>query len=419
MIESWVFASGILLPKKIRELGHRFILVTRSPDFYSRYAPKGEEHPVVALADEIVTCDTNDIQELVRVCGNVLGRRKVDGVLSSCDYFIRAVAEVAQTLGLPSSPVDAVSVAVNKYLMRKTLAEKGVPTPKFRLAHSSDDAASAAREIGLPLIVKPADMNGSALVQKANDVDSLAKGIALINECTVNSRNQDRFPGALLEEFLPGEEFSVECCAYGGEVHVLGITDKKLGGRDNVVETGHMFPADIAQQDENAIKKHVSDALNAIGYNNGVAHIEVRLTPQGPRIVEINPRIGGNYISDLVERVTGVSPLTQMIQVALGESPDLPCDENSPRRPKSAAVAFKLPATTGILEGFEGQSAMEQAPGVVAWALSAKGKKVLPPDDNDCYLGHVICIDYDGLHAGDMATEALSRLQPIVDGNAE
>ena len=416
MIESWCFASGILLPRKIRELGHNFVLVTRSPGFYSDYAPENEEHPVVALADEIVTCDTNDIAELIRVCGSLRDRRAVDGVLSSCDYYIKAVAEVANALKLPSSPVEAVSAALNKYLMRKTLQEKGVPTPRFFLARSELDAPEAAEQVGFPLIVKPADMNGSALVQKSNDLQTLKKGIALINASSVNTRNQTRFPGALVEEYLPGEEFSVECCSFGGKVHVLGITDKKLGGRDGVVESGHMFPADISRQDAVGIEKHVTDALEAVGYVNGVAHVEVRLTPRGPRIVEINPRIGGNYISDLVERVTGVSPLTQMVQVALGESPDLPGSIPPAKRPESAAVAFVLPSGPGILAGYDGRNQTERSPGVVDCVLAPVGKKASAPEDNDCYLGHVICVDPNGLRAGEMADTALSHLKPRIDG---
>lgn len=402
------------MPRKIRALGHKYVLLTSSPDFYSAFAPEGEEHPVTDLADEVVTCDTNDLGELIGACAAVKRRRAVDGVLSSCDYYLKAVAEVAAALNLPSSPVAAVTAATNKFLMRRALKEKGVPGPRFFLARSAAEAAAAAEEAGFPLIVKPADMNGSELVQKVNDPDALVKAVEMVNATAVNTRNQARFPGALIEEYLPGEEFSVECCIFDGDVFVLGITDKKLGGRDKVVEVGHMFPADIHPEEASALKNHVKEALLAIGYSNGVAHVEARLTPQGPRIIEINARIGGNYISDLVERVTGISPLTQMIQIALGQPPDLP-ERLSNQGPESAAIAFVLPLESGILKGYDGEDEMKNSPGVVSGVLASAGKKVASPNNNDCYLGHVICVDNKGLRAGCLAAQALSRLTPIVE----
>lgn len=416
MIESWCFASGILLPRKIRELGHAFILVSKNPDFYSKYVPPGEEkHPVIALADEVLVCDTNDTSALIEACEKLGKRRKIDGILTSCDYYLKAVASVACALGLPSSRVDALDASTNKYLMRVAHWEKQLPSPRFALAKSEDDAEEAARSVGMHecgvAVVKPADMNGSTLVQRVKNMDEMKKAIAAVLCIQQNSRGQARFKGALVEEFIPGEEFSIECCAYRGDVRVLGITDKKLGGRDGVVETGHMFPADIPSDDAQALASLAKDALKAIGYTDGVAHIEARLTPKGPRIIEINPRIGGNYISELVERVKGVSPLTQMVQLALGEEPDRESESGDVR---SAAVAFVIPKAEGALVGYEGEAEMAASPGVVRYSLSPVGTSASSPNDNDCYLGYVLTEDRRGKNAGWMASVARKHLCPII-----
>jgi argininosuccinate lyase len=324
-------------------------------------------------------------------------------------------AAVAGALGLPSSPVKALDASLNKYIMRVTHQGKNFPSPRFMLAKNEDDAVAAAEEVELrehgKAVVKPADMNASALVQKVKSVEEMKTAISAVLAVSQNSRGQERFKGALVEEFLPGEEFSVECCACKGRVQILGITDKKLGGRDGVVETGHMFPADISKDDARRLEEHVTEALKAIEYNNGVAHVEVRLTPQGPRIIEINPRIGGNYISELVERVKGVNPLEQMVQIALGEEPDCR-DKNT--GVKSAAVAFIVPRSAGTLTGFQGEAEMASSPGVVRYSLSPVGTKVIDPNDNDCYLGYVLTEDHEGLKAGKMASRAIEILVPSV-----
>jgi argininosuccinate lyase len=299
--------------------------------------------------------------------------------------------------------------------MRVTHREKGLPSPRFMLAESGDDAAAAALEVGLEeygkAVVKPADMNSSALVRKVENIEEMKAAISAVLAVSQNSRGQERFKGALVEEYLPGQEFSLECCAYKGSIHVLGITDKKLGGRDGVVETGHMFPADIPESDARSLEHCVTEALKAIDYTDGVAHAETRLTPRGPRIVEINPRVGGNYISELVERVKGVSPLTQMVQIALGEEPDC-LDKNT--GVKSAAVEFIIPKDIGTLIGFQGESEMAKSPGVARYSLSPAGTDVGSPDDNDCYLGYVLTEDREGLNAGKLASGALKLLTPSV-----
>ncbi len=412
MVESWCYASGVLLPLKIRELGHRFIFLARKPSFYADYAPEGErQHPVLALADEVVTCDTNDIGALIDATKPLLQRCPIDGVITSCDYYLKAVSELASAFGLPSSPVSALSASLNKYLMRVIHKEKGLSGPRFALALSVNDALRTAEEVGFPAIVKPADMNGSTLVQKVGNIAQLKDAISAINAIPENTRGQMRFPGALTEEYLEGEEFSVECYAYRGDLRTLGVTDKKLGGRDGVVETGHMFPARLPQTARESVEKQALDSLKAIGYTDGVAHVEIRLTSDGPRVIEINPRIGGNYISELVERVTGVSPLVQMIQIALGEEPVRP---EKDFKTKSAAVAFVLPRNAGVLSGFEGGEGLARAQGVARCVLSPSGSKVASPDDNNCYLGYVITEDKEGLGAGDAASRALENLRPVV-----
>lgn len=411
MIESWCFASGILLPRKIRELGHRFILATDDPDFYNRYSPDGGLHPVVALADRVLRCDTRDEASFLSLCEGLFRDEAISGVISSCDYYLPLVAAVAERFRLPSSPAKVLASMTDKHLMRQALRRKGLPGPSSFLALSEEDAEAAAGATGLPAIVKPRDMSGSTLVRKVHSVDQMRRAIGAVLSHPANPRGRKRAEGALVESYLSGEEFSVECCARRGDVFLSGITDKRLGGEGGFVERGHMFPADLPAESARAIGVHAAEALSAMGYVEGTAHVEIRMTPSGPRVIEMNPRIGGNYISELVERVTGLSPLTQMVEVALGEEPR---EAVEAERPKSAAVAFLLPSSEGTLVGFRGEAEAKASPGVVRCSLAAPGTEALRPDDNDCYLGHVLAEDREGPGAGRMAEEALSRLTALI-----
>ncbi|WP_036968972.1 hypothetical protein, partial [Promicromonospora kroppenstedtii] len=107
MIESWLQSTGLMLPPLLRDAGHRYVLITRDPGLYE--LPDGTPHPVLALAAEVVVAETNDDAALLAEAREIAAReraagRSVDGVLTTCDYYLPAVALVAEGLGLPGAP---------------------------------------------------------------------------------------------------------------------------------------------------------------------------------------------------------------------------------------------------------------------------------------------------------------------------
>ena len=152
----------------------------------------------------------------------------------------------------------------------------------------------------------------------------------------------------------------------------------------------------------------VRDALEAVGHDHGLSHTEVKLTPNGPRIVEINPRLGGNYIAELVERVTGIDLLAAQIDLALGRRPDF---AGRPTGIRSAAIKFLIPPRAGRVSNVRGEATLDTDPHVVRWSLNKiAGTDVRAPVDNACYVGHVVAVDRNALGARQHAERALSRV---------
>ncbi|MFD0385250.1 ATP-grasp domain-containing protein [Streptomyces stramineus] len=107
----------------------------------------------------------------------------------------------------------------------------------------------------------------------------------------------------LLEELLVGGEgwhaddryadyVSVESLVQDGEVHHLGIVDK-LALRHGYTEEGHVFPSALSPARQDAVTEHAGAAIRALGLRDGAVHTEVKLTPDGPRCIEVNARLGG------------------------------------------------------------------------------------------------------------------------------
>jgi biotin carboxylase len=408
VIESWVGPSSISLPVAIRNLGHRFTFVTRNPEHYRASSPVDGPHPLLE-ADRILVTETNDLPKLLGVVAEANATNPIDGVLTSCDYYLETVAEVARSLGLPGPSPMGVRTARTKDLAREAMDRAGLPGPEFRSVDTREAAHAAAEEIGYPLVLKPVDLCAGMYVRLVRDESELEDGVRALDSVPNNARQQPRRARYLLEEYMTGEEVSVETATDHGQTSVIGITDKALGGFPAFIEVGHMFPAYLEPQVALVTQDLVQRALAAVGFDHGVAHTEVKLTPGGPRIVEINARLGGNYIPDLVRMVTRVDIPQVMVELALGHHPDL-----TPRTTgvRSAAVRFLLTPEPGQLMRVHGIEALVNDPSVVDWEVKARpGQVVRRPMDNSDYLGRVMVIDREGQNARQRAEIAAARVQ--------
>ncbi|MEV1023336.1 ATP-grasp domain-containing protein [Streptomyces sp. NPDC050264] len=400
VVESWVGSMSRLLPEALREGGHEFTFLTRDLGHYLRAAPEGVRHPLLG-ARNVITADTNDLDALLPVAERLHTALGFDGVLSSCDYYLPAVAAVAARLGLPGPAADAVGHACRKDLTRRILEDAGVPGPRFAVVEPDEEPGAAevraARALGFPLVVKPVDLCAGMYVRRVDDEAELVAACRALAGFPVNARGQHRPSLVLLEGLLDGPEVSVETVSSGGRIRVVGVTDKSIAGAPAFIETGHMFPAALTPAERTAVQDTAVDALKALGLSDGVvAHTEIKLTSAGPRVVEVNPRPAGNRITELVRHVTGIDLAAAAVDVALGREPDLAVRATGLR---SAAIGFLVPEVDGTLAALDRHEQLQQETGVLEALLAEPGHAVTAAGSNNEYLGHVMAGDPHGLGA--------------------
>src|SRR5690554_505803 len=269
MIESWVGASGNLLPPLLHSLGHTYTFVTRKPEHYQS-GLRTEEHPVIRYADSVLVTETNDIPQLIEF----LRPYDFDGVITVCDYYIEVVREVAKAFDLPCPFPEEVTIVRQKHLMRQALDRAGLANPNYRIAHSWAEVEQAGGEIGYPFVLKPVDLASSAFVSFIQNAQELQDAYDALEAFPLNFRDQKRECIYLLEQFMEGEEVSVESVSYHGETTVLGVTDKSITGTTHFIENGHMFPAQLSEEICATVTQLVRDALKATGFDHGIAHTE-------------------------------------------------------------------------------------------------------------------------------------------------
>lgn len=163
------------------------------------------------------------------------------------------------------------------------------------------------------------------------------------------SKKYSRSGDLVVEEYLEGPEVSVETLSLDGECHVIQITDKMTTGAPYFVETGHsqpsMLPADIQLK----IMEVAVAANRSIGIENGPSHTEIKVTSEGPKIIELGARLGGdNITTHLVPLSTGVNMVECCIKIALGETPDY-----KTKHFKASAIRY-LESQEGVIQKIEG-----------------------------------------------------------------
>lgn len=409
VIENWYSGIGHRFLRRIQELGHRFTFVSRDLAPNWRRLPPDGPHPLCA-AEHVLTAETNDLPRLLTFLERQHALLQFDGVATACDYYLGHAAQVAERLGLPGPGAEAEETARLKHKMRLALDRAGLPNPAFWLATDWEEVQAGAAELGYPLVLKPSDEGGSMFVTRVDDEAGLRRAFDQLAAYTVNLRGQAREPLFLLEEYLRGDEVSVEAVGSNGKIHILGLTDKSLTGAPGFIEDGHMFPASLDSAVAQEASELVRRVLVAVGYTHGVSHTEVKLAPDGPRIVEINPRTPGNSISDLIRHVTGIDLLDAVIELALGREPSIQVHETGIR---SAAVKLLLAQRAGRIAEIRGLDAISELPIVVDLSMKPiVGTEVEPPSMN-AYLGHVVVVDRIGHGARAQAEWAASQIELV------
>lgn len=244
-------------------------------------------------------------------------RIKPDGICSiASDLATVTVNYVAEQLGLPCNKTIFTQMQTNKYAMRKALSEAGISCPKFLLADKNCNFEQELSEFTFPVIVKPTDRSGSRNIMKLESIDGVEKAVA--EACEVSFEKK-----AIIEEYLTGNEYSMETITFNGCHHFLAVTKKFTTGAPNFIETGHIQPSDLSDEILDKAKDTVFKALDALHVENSAGHSEFRVDSDGNvKIIEIGARMGGDCIgSDLVYLSTGHDFVKMVIDVACGNPP--------------------------------------------------------------------------------------------------
>lgn len=391
-------ASILQVPaiEKAKSMGLEVIVVDMNPDAVGFKIPG-------ILKEVISTIDTPAILEAAK-------RHQINGIMTlASDMPMQSVAVVCHELGLVGISEDTALKATNKAFMRDALKEAGVPIPLYFRVKEKEEFKRAVENVhafGYKCIVKPADNSGS-------------RGVDLLNENTDIDKAYDytvqfsRSGEIVVEEYMEGPEVSVETIAFDGSVHVIQITDKLTTGAPYFVEMGHSQPSQLNEDVKKSISELAIAANKAIGITDGPSHTEIKVTKDGPKIVELGARLGGDCITThLVPLSTGVDMVENTIRIAIGEKPEL-----SPKWNKGSAIRY-FKTGTGIIKSIKGIKEAKTISGVIDInVVHGVGEQIEEIKNSIDRVGYVISQSTTAEGAIDICKQALEYIHVNLDEN--
>lgn len=297
-------ASYLQLPliRKAKELGYvTYVFAWEANDI-------GEKE-----ADYFYPISIIEKEKILNKCREI----EIDGICSiGSDLAIITVNYVAQCMGLVSNTLKCNEVSTNKNLMRRCFAENEDPSPKSILVNNIDDVNKL--DIKYPIIIKPLDRSGSRGITKLESKEGLEEAI--------NKAKQEGFKKeVLIEEFVEGEEYSVECISYEGKHQFLQMTYKYTTGSPSFIETAHLEPAPVSKEMLDKVIFTVFHALDSLKIVYGASHSEIKIDKdKNIKIIEVGGRMGGDLIgSSLVRLSTGYDFVENVLNIALRIKPNV------------------------------------------------------------------------------------------------
>ncbi|NLA24485.1 MAG: ATP-grasp domain-containing protein [Bacteroidales bacterium] len=250
-------------------------------------------------------------QDFERTC-KVVEKYNIDAIITGAtDKPLIMMARIAEKYGLNFISEETARLSTDKFLMKQKFQENNLPHAKGILIEEIND------NLQYPLIIKPSDNSGSRGVIFCENKQDLE---TIFDEAKTHTKKSY----LIAEEFIEGKEYSIESIHYNGMSKILQITEKIVTPLPYFIELGHIQPADIEPKTLKSLEELLDKATKAFGFESCGAHNEVKMNNGNITLIEVSPRIGGDFISStLVKSSTGINMEKALIQMALGEEPQL------------------------------------------------------------------------------------------------
>ncbi len=374
----------------------------RATDFLNA-AQKLDVEVVIASEEPATTADLSPTDTLVldfrdpttatHIITKFASTKPIAAIVGVDDDTTILATTASVALGLPHNPISSAKATRDKYLLRKTMSEQGIPVPKYKRFSIHDDITKISTQIDFPCVIKPLSLSASRGVIRADNpiqlteaVTRITKLLHSVKEAKGTDTNKETFQHLIVEKYIPGIEVALEGILISGELKTLALFDKPdpLEG-PYFEETLYITPSRLSAEIQDELHCATAQASAALGLRHGPVHAELRYNEKGAHLIEIAARTIGGLCSRTLRFGTGMSLEELVIRHAIGQPIDTLNRENQ------AAGVMMIPVPkAGILGDVRGKKEARAVNGIEEVNITIPiGGKVVPLPEGDKYLGFI------------------------------
>jgi len=328
------------------------VLTAKELGLFVIAADKNPRAPGFRYADIGLPLDVVNYAALADWADQHKSEYNISAVFAGADVAI-AAAVLNRQLGLPGISVDVAEASHNKAKMKERWLRDGVSTPASEEVDNKNDARRLAVRHGYPVMVKAVDNSASRGTK-------VVRSEAELESAVDNAIRYSTTSSCLIEQFVEGEEQSVETVMHRGEQLRAGMVDRHYGFFPYPIEVGHTNPSHLSAEVQEQIFKVVGHAAKSLGIDNGPAKADMILTKQGPMILEMPARLSGGFHSQYTTPLAlGMNPIRAVMRQSLGD--DTFQDDLIPTRNEFSLchALFPAPGRIRSIKGYEDALALE------------------------------------------------------------
>jgi biotin carboxylase len=349
--------------KAANELGYYTVVFTDK----EKQIQQRSEYQDVHQLTYVDTWNMDELREQIKLLqqrGN-----EIVVITSFVDNYVLTASLLADEFCNNVIPSEAIAIMENKENTRTFFSNQSF-TPKYK-AVSKDvqlPLMLAHQKLNFPVVAKCASSTGSKDVLFAANMRVLEKNIGRMRAKNPNET-------IIIEEYVEGDQYLVEILVSNWMVHIAAIIKQEITKGKRFIVTGYGVLAEVPSYIEESLFDVIETIVSSLNFKNGAFHLELRLTADGWKLIEINPRISGGAMNKMIQAAYGYSLVEETIKMLAGEEPSL-----ERRTSHYIFTQYVILEQRGILEKITGKRRAMAIPGVVEVFLKIKsGTYVTPP----------------------------------------
>ncbi|WP_427110701.1 ATP-grasp domain-containing protein [Lysinibacillus xylanilyticus] len=349
---------------------------------------------------KMILIDTSNIKimkdEILNLSKNGF---EIKSIVSFVDPFVHIASILCDEFCDNKTSSTAIEMMEDKEKTRNFLKNQPY-SPKFFLLKPNE---SVSNNLGFPLIVKSPKSTGSKDVLLANDSGQLEKHLSHL-------RNKNPGETIMVEEYIEGPQYLVEALVYNRQANIIGIIEQEITQGKRFIITGYGVLVKAPKDIQTGLEEVLQSIVKEFNIENGALHLELRLTKNGWKLIEINPRISGGAMNTMLHAAFGFNLVEETLKLFLGERPDI-----NPKHRKFVYTKYVIVQSKGILEKVIGRNRATNSPGVVeVYVKPKKGALLTPPLSMGHRYAYVIAVGATLAEAKNKAYKAAKEIKFIL-----